>query len=160
MTPDNSLRVFVATAVAVAVIGRSASAQVPASSTKADRQWAGVAGRTAGSSIEVERRDRSRVKGAFEVATADLITVTAPEGVQRVARADVSRVRVPSRGKRILFGSIGVAAGALGGFFVCPYCSNEYGGHPTEIAALTGGLLGSLLFLVPRYTTIYRGSGR
>ena len=155
-----SSRVFVAAVLTLVATAGSASAQTASSTAAADRQWADLAARLAGSQVDVERYDRSRVKGMFDISTADLISVTSLRGPERIARADVSRVRVPSRAKRILYGSIGVAAGALGGFFACPYCSNEYGGHPTEYATLIGGALGSLVFLVPRTTTVYRGPGK
>ena len=69
-------------------------------------------------------------------------------------RRDVWRVRMPSLTKRLIYGTIGTITGQFVPLMVCPYCENE--GHSTTRGKFILGGVGSLMFLVPRTSTVYK----
>lgn len=105
--------------------------------------------------VEIHLSD-SRPRGTIISVTDEQLTLATKKGEQSYARTDVKRVKIPSRSKRLLWGSIGVAAGATTGALICGHCPNE--GDTTLMLQLMaiGAAAGALAFLIPGYTTIYK----
>lgn len=61
---------------------------------------------------------------------------------------------MPSLTKRLIYGTIGTITGQFVPLMVCPYCENE--GHSTTRGKFILGGVGSLMFLVPRTSTVYK----
>ena len=88
------------------------------------------------------------------------ITISAKDGERMFARSQVRRVKVPSPGRRVLHGAIGIGVGVLLGVLSCPSCANEGAEEIVSRNVGIGAGLGSLAFLIPGYRTIYKGPKR
>ncbi len=102
------------------------------------------------------------IRGTFVSASDTAVVVRTKSGEQSIARADIRRVEVADRSRRMREGLIGTAIG-LGvgvgiGFAVCPQCPNEgSGGKYMGPAAAAGAGLGAAAGFLPMpYRTIYR----
>ena len=121
----------------------------------AQHDWSVVRALPPETKVEIHLSD-SRPRGKIVSVTDEQVTLATKKGEQTYARTDVKRVKIPSRTKRLLWGSIGVAAGATTGALICAHCSNE--GDTTLMLQLMaiGAAAGALAFLIPGYKTIYK----
>jgi hypothetical protein len=134
--------------------------EVTAAQTQMDMQWAKVQQRAKGAPIEVEPYEGPKVKGTITAVTADAITLSSGSAEKQFARVDIKRLRVPSLGKRLRNGFIGLFVGVGLGVAACPYCQNE---GATDVASRNigiGAALGGLAFFIPGSSTIYQGPKR
>lgn len=119
------------------------------------QEWAAVRGLPPDAKVEVHAKGFSQARGRVVSVTADRLTIRTGKGEQAYDRIAVKRVKVPSIGKRAVWGAIGVAGGLAAGGFVCASCANEgHSGKRTQYMAL-GAAVRALAFLIPGYTTIY-----
>jgi hypothetical protein len=124
--------------------------------TSADHQWNTVRSLPPGSKAEVHRFDGATLRGRVTAASSEWITITANDRDTRIARADIERVRVPSPGRRLIVGTLGVAAGLVGGWLVCPSCANEGAPEIRNTTMAIGGAIGALGFLIQQHRTVYK----
>ena len=106
-----------------------------------------------GSQSSAARIDTEQIRGSVTAVTSETLSVLTSTGVRALARNEIERIRVPDTTRRILYGVIGVAGGALAGYFVCPQCANEGSVNRAPLALAAAG---SSLFLLSPSRTIYR----
>ena len=123
-------------------------------SQSAGAAWNRVRALPLGAKVQVEAVNGMEAKGRLQSVADDAIVVATGGGDLRVLRADVQHVRVPSVFKRIVYGTAGTITGQLVPLMACPYCDNE--GHSTTRMRFVFAGVGSLMFLAPRTSTIYK----
>ena len=123
------------------------------------QEWAAVRGLRPEAKVEVHAKGYPKERGRVVSVMEDRLTIRTGKGEQAYDRTAIKRVKVPSMGKRAVWGAIGVAGGLAAGGLACASCANE--GHSekrTQYMAL-GAAVGALAFLIPGYTTIYKAPG-
>jgi hypothetical protein len=135
-----------------AIINGSAAYQAPA-----DTRWTAVRSLAHGSKVEVELYDAPLTRGYAVDVTGDSMTIATKSGQRRVERHEIRRIRVARPTRRLLYGAIGIGAGLLGGFMVCPQCANEGAPGLQARNMAIGASAGSLAFLISGYHTVYEG---
>jgi hypothetical protein len=126
----------------------------------ADADWMLLRGLAKDGKVEVQAYGERGVFGRFVRVSDESITLSAQGAEKEFARKDVQRIKVPSPGRRMLYGVIGVAAGIAVGAVVCPGCINE-GAQDIEGRNIAiGAGVGALAFLIPGSRTIYKGPKR
>lgn len=122
----------------------------------ASSDWARVEQLDGDVRVRIVERTGRETTGRVARVTGDTISIAAAAGLTTFERSHIDRVQVASLTKRLVYGSIGAAGGVIGGFLLCPSCINEGNPELVHRLAATLGTAGSLLFLVPRESTIYR----
>lgn len=124
----------------------------------AQSPWTPVATLKPESNVRVELYSGAVIDGRAVETTADAITVSNRDGKHQISRSEVKRVKVPDFSKRVMYGAIGMASGALVTLAACPSCANE--GHSMNGGRAILMSAGALLALIPRHTAIYNGPRR
>lgn len=122
----------------------------------AQSEWTIVTALPAGVKVEIHRKDVSALRGKLVRATESDVVVQAKKGEHSIARAEVTRVKVPSTTLRLLYGAIGVGVGVTVGALICHSCLNEGDGVLLGQMMALGAGAGALAFLIPGYKTIYK----
>jgi hypothetical protein len=120
-----------------------------------DPGWDVVRGLAPGTRAEVFLRNAPAVRGEIVGATADAVTMRSSSGQRSLARAEISRITTPSRSRRMLFGMLGVASGAVAGWLACPQCGNEGSPEITATYVGVGMAAGAAAFLLSPSRTVY-----
>lgn len=153
-------RVDFQTAIRAAVAREAASGALARARADAAEEtgWARVQHLDRGARVRVVDRSGDETTGRIEQITADAVSIAAGGRSRTFDRARIAAITVPSVIKRLVYGSLGVAGGVIAGFLLCPSCSNE--GNPGRVHGMmaTLGAVGSVFFLFPQESTIYRAS--
>lgn len=124
------------------------------------QEWVAVRGLAAEAKVEVHAKGYPQARGRVVSVTEDRLTIRTGKGEQAYDRAAIQRVKVPSIGKRAVWGAIGVAGGLAAGGLACASCANEGNSERrTQFMAL-GAAAGALAFLILGYKTIYKAPGK
>ena len=134
-------------------------ALAPASQPSADG-WASVLRLAPGARVTLHLRDATEARGNLVATSADGVTLRTSRGEQLAARSAIRKITVPAPARRILFGMLGVAGGAVAGFFVCPHCTNEGSAEMTQRNVGLGAAAGAAAFLIAPSRTIYEAPAR
>ena len=124
--------------------------------------WEEVRGVAAARKIEISVRKGAPAKGTFVSASETGIVVREKGGDRSIARDAIRKVRVADTSLRTRNGligtAIGVGAGLVIGWAICPYCANEGHGVPFigPGAAIGAGVGAAAGFLPAPFRTIYK----
>jgi hypothetical protein len=99
--------------------------------------------------------DGTRIRGDVRASSPESLTIRTGGQERLVDRAAIRKVSVPDNKRRILWGMIGVAAGAAAGLLACPQCGNEGSPEITTMYGSIGAAAGATAFLIPAFRTIY-----
>jgi hypothetical protein len=130
--------------------------QQSAARTSADAAWAPVRSLTPGAKVEVQLLDGRRVRGTVTGVTSDALAVRTSSGAVSITRAEIGKIRVPDTKRRVLYGVIGIGAGAAVGWLVCPQCVNGNEGEPEPRYVALGAAAGAAAFLISPSRTVYQ----
>ena len=146
--------------IAIERAGPDALALAAASQSSADDAWARVIRLAPGTRVAVHLRDASATRGQLVATTADGVTLRTSHGEQSTARSAIRKITVPDPGRRMLFGILGIAGGAVAGFLVCPQCANEGSSGTTTTNVGLGAAAGAAAFLIAPSRTVYEAPDR
>ena len=102
--------------------------------------------------------DRPEVTGHIKEVNGDVLTLVTSRGDERIERSAVKEIVVIDRTKQIAYGVLSALAGGVLGFFACPSCINEGNSARARANIMIGAALGSMIFLIERWTPIYKAS--
>jgi len=132
-------------------------ALAPALIARAPANWESVKQLTAGKEIRVTLMDGRNLRGEFQGATDDTVTIATSKSQETMSRMMVTKVSFWSESHRLRNALIGFGAGAAGGLIAgavgdAASCRPSCFGGPnilaeglTPLGAIVGGVVGALL---------------
>ncbi len=116
--------------------------------------WQRVESLDRGTRVKVATKGGSEISGSIVDVTPASIVVRADGAPRDLPVDQVRRVRAKSAGRQLLR-LIGIPAGLVAGFFVCPQCATGNEGGANYSMMLLGGGIGAATLFIPAYRTVY-----
>jgi hypothetical protein len=116
--------------------------------------WQKVRALAIGTHVRVTQRSGSRVSGSIVAVSENSVTIMTSGQSREIPIQGIRKLQTPLAWRRTLQ-AIGIPAGIVAGYFVCPQCANEGNEETSRRNMIIGGAAGALTLLIPAYRTVY-----